>query len=401
MRAVFATLVVVTTTLLGASAARANPSFARRYRTSCRTCHAWSFPYLNAWGTRFRQNGYQLPEGAEDPARAAATIEPGTLAERTEIFATPPVSVRARVLGEWSEDAAGERRLGASVPYVRLVSGGSLYENVSLLLSADVVPSPALHFLTIGLHDVLPRGGLSVVAGQLLLTGLQRPGHRSITRVASPLASVHVGDNPFALEGVHVGVSLQGRPGWGAFSYELAVANGSPGAPGQTGAGAPGVLGRVGLTTGEHTFGVFGYGAVARLRVDRAGIEREWDDRFLVTGADAELSVSRLLFYAAGLFGVHADPRGEGEATRYFGVRAEVLWALTDELSAIARFDAVESADTTLRHRLATLHAGYLLLSSLRLSVEATADLQWLAERNDAPAMKNESRVSAFLEAAL
>ncbi len=401
MRALLATLVVVTTTLLGVSVARANPSFARRYRTSCRTCHAWSFPYLNAWGTRFRQNGYQLPEGAEDPARAAATIEPGTVAERTAIFATPPLSVRARVLGEWNEDAAGKRHFGGSVPYVRVIGGGSLYENVSLLFSADVVPSPALHFLTVGVHDIVPRGGLSIVAGQLLMTGLQRPGHRSITRVASPLASVHVGDNPFVLEGMHVGVSLQGRPGWGAFSYELAVANGSPGAPGQTGVGAPGILGRVGLTTGEHTFGVFGYGAVARLRVDSGGIEREWDDRLVVTGADAELSVSRLLFYAAGLFGLHADPHGEGEATRYVGVRAEVLWALTDELSAIARYDAVESSDATLRHRLATLHAGYLVLSSLRLSVEATADLQWLAEHNDSPSLGNESRVSAFLEGAL
>lgn len=399
MRTLLATL-VVTATLLGTSVAHANPSFARRYRTSCRTCHAWSFPYLNAWGTRFRQNGYQLPDGAEDPARAQAMIEPGTVAERTAIFATPPLSVRARVLGEWSE-ATGEQRLGASVPYVRLIGGGSLYENVSLMFSGDVLPTPALHFLTVGLHNVVPRGGLSILVGQLLMTGLQRPGHRSITRVASPLASVHVGDNPFVLEGTHLGVSLQGRPGWGAFSYEVAVANGSPGAPGQTGVGAPGVLARIGLTTGAHTFGVFGYGAVARLRVDRGGIDREWDDRFLVTGADAELSVSRFLFYAAGLFGVHEDPHGEGEATRYVGMRAEVLWALTDELSAIARYDAVESSDAALRHRLATLHAGYLVLSSLRLSVEASADLQWLAEHDGSPSLANESRVSAFLEGAL
>lgn len=399
MRTLITTL-VVTATLLGASVAHANPSFARRYRTSCRTCHAWSFPYLNAWGTRFRQNGYQLPDGAEDPARAQAMIEPGTVAERTAIFSTPPLSVRARVLGDWSP-ASGERRVGGSVPYVRLIGGGSLYENVSLLFSADAVPSPALHFLTVGLHNVVPDGGLSILVGQLLMTGLQRPGHRSITRVASPLASVHVGDNPFVLEGMHVGASLQGRPGWGAFSYEVAVANGSPGAPGQTGLGAPGVLARVGLTTGAHTFGLFGYGAIARLRVDRGGIDREWDDRFLVTGADAELSVSRFLFYAAGLFGVHDDPHGEGETTRYVGMRAEVLWAITDELSAIARYDAVESSAATLRHRLATLHAGYLVLSSLRLSLEASADLQWLAEHAHSPGLANETRVSAFLEGAL
>ncbi|MCC7542312.1 MAG: hypothetical protein IT379_39200 [Deltaproteobacteria bacterium] len=391
----------VAITLLIDSRAQAIPAFARRYRTSCRTCHAWSFPYLNASGTRFRQNGYQLPDGAEDPARAASMIEPGTIDERTAIFSTPPLSVRARLLAEWIEDAEGDQRLDASVPYARLAGGGSLYEDVSLVFSADVAPSPALHFLTVGLHDVLPRGGMSVVAGQLLLTGLQRPGHRSITRLASPLAQVSVGDNPFQLEGMHVGVSVQGRPGWGALAYELAVASGAPGAANQTGFGAPGVLGRLSLTTGEHTVGAFGYGAVARLRVDRGGIEREWDDRFVVTGLDAELSVWRLLFYVAGVLGVHDDPVGQGEATRYVGVRAEALWAITQELSVIARYDAVESSDASLRHRLATLHAGYLLLTSLRISLEASADLVALAEHDHDAERRDETRFVAMLEGAL
>lgn len=400
MRSLVAVLVVLST-LLGASSARANPSFARRYRTSCRTCHAWSFPYLNAYGVRFRQNGYQLPEGAEDPARAAAMIEPGTLDERTAIFATPPLSVRARLLGEWTEVSPGTHQVGGSVPYARLVGGGSLYEDVSLLFSADLVPTPALHFLTLGFHNLLPHGALSLVAGQLLMTGFQRPGHRSITRVGNPLAAVHVGDNPFVLEGTHLGISLQGRPRWGPISYELALAEGSPGQRNQTGAGAPGLLGRAGFTMGGQTFGLFGYGAIARLRVDEGGVEHEWDDRLILTGADAELSVSRLLFYAAGIYGLHRDPHGEGEAIHYFGVRAEVLWALTDELSAIARYDAVESPDATLRHRLATLHVGYLILTSLRLSVEGTADLQWLGEGGASSGLKNETRVSAFVETAL
>jgi hypothetical protein len=407
MRRTLATVVLLGT-LLVATRAEAIPAFARRTRTSCRGCHAWSFPLLTPWGTRYQQNGYQLPEGAEDPVRAAAMIEPGTISERTAIFATTPLSVRSRILAEWTEGADEERRLGVSVPYVRLVGGGTLFEDVSLLFSADAVPNPALHFLTVGLHDVLPDGALSIVAGQLLLTGFQRPGHRSLTRLGNPIGSVVVGDDPFLLEGVHVGVRLQGRPGWGGLSYELTVANGAPGQTGQTGVGAPGLLGRLGYTTGEHTFGVFGYGARPRLQQDHGGVDLEWDDRIALAGGDVELSIWRLLFYAAGVYGVHEDPHGEGERVRYFGARAEVLWAATDELSAVVRFDAVESTDdAAIGRRLLTLNVGHLLLTNLRGSLEGTVDLLSLgsdhehAEEAEEAAHANETRVLAFLEAAL
>jgi len=44
--------------------ASAIPAFARKYRTSCLTCHVMP-PRLNAFGTAFRLNGYQIPDGDE------------------------------------------------------------------------------------------------------------------------------------------------------------------------------------------------------------------------------------------------------------------------------------------------------------------------------------------------
>lgn len=41
------------------------PAFARKYNKSCQTCHV-SEPKLNAFGERFRANGYQLPGTIED-----------------------------------------------------------------------------------------------------------------------------------------------------------------------------------------------------------------------------------------------------------------------------------------------------------------------------------------------
>ena len=43
-----------------AGEARAVPSFARKYQTSCQTCHT-IFPVLNPFGEAFRRNGYRFP----------------------------------------------------------------------------------------------------------------------------------------------------------------------------------------------------------------------------------------------------------------------------------------------------------------------------------------------------
>ena len=51
--------------LLGAPFAEAIPAFARKYETSCQTCHI-VFPKLNAFGTAFRLNGYRMPKETEE-----------------------------------------------------------------------------------------------------------------------------------------------------------------------------------------------------------------------------------------------------------------------------------------------------------------------------------------------
>ena len=84
--------------------AKAIPAFARRYEFSCNNCHHNHYPRLNSFGRRFRENGLQLPDGAEDPFRARRNVEPGTLAEALSIFkeigALPEVEQTRRNLEE-------------------------------------------------------------------------------------------------------------------------------------------------------------------------------------------------------------------------------------------------------------------------------------------------------------
>jgi hypothetical protein len=57
--------VVAAAVMLAAPLAEAIPAFARKYETSCQTCHT-VFPKLNAYGTAFRLNGYRMPKETEE-----------------------------------------------------------------------------------------------------------------------------------------------------------------------------------------------------------------------------------------------------------------------------------------------------------------------------------------------
>jgi hypothetical protein len=51
--------------LFDASRAQAIPAFARRYETSCQTCHT-VYPALTPFGEAFRRNGYRFPSGEDE-----------------------------------------------------------------------------------------------------------------------------------------------------------------------------------------------------------------------------------------------------------------------------------------------------------------------------------------------
>jgi hypothetical protein len=58
-------LAVAGLALSSVRSAEAIPAFARKYATSCQTCHTM-FPKLNAFGTAFRLNGYRMPKETEE-----------------------------------------------------------------------------------------------------------------------------------------------------------------------------------------------------------------------------------------------------------------------------------------------------------------------------------------------
>src|SRR6266700_5673464 len=67
---------VLAAVILPVRGAEAVPAFARKYQTSCQTCHI-VFPKLNAFGEAFRLRGYRMP------------------GETAEMVKEPPVSLGA------------------------------------------------------------------------------------------------------------------------------------------------------------------------------------------------------------------------------------------------------------------------------------------------------------------
>jgi hypothetical protein len=96
--------------------AMAIPVFARKYKTTCATCHA-PFPKLSAFGEAFRLNGYKIPGGAdelyvkEEPvsmgAEAYKKIFPNSIWP-SSLPGIPPVSFN--IINDVLVDATGTHR---------------------------------------------------------------------------------------------------------------------------------------------------------------------------------------------------------------------------------------------------------------------------------------------------
>jgi hypothetical protein len=84
-------------TVLTVDRADAVPAFARKYQTSCQTCHS-IFPKLNAFGEAFRLRGYKMPGETEDMVKQ------------------PPVSLGAPAYKRLWPQAVWPGEIASSVP---------------------------------------------------------------------------------------------------------------------------------------------------------------------------------------------------------------------------------------------------------------------------------------------
>lgn len=161
--AVVVALLVAGPAELSASIATTIPAFARKYRTSCATCHA-PIPRLNAVGEAFAANGFEFKPG-EEPRDTIATGDP-----LLRLQSSLPLAMRYDAyLTALSNANNGQVVYDQQLPWViKLLSGGQVANKISyyayFLLSergaVEGLEDAYIQFTDVG------GSGINVVAGQ-------------------------------------------------------------------------------------------------------------------------------------------------------------------------------------------------------------------------------------------
>ncbi|MGZ6144181.1 MAG: hypothetical protein ACXWLM_12640, partial [Myxococcales bacterium] len=152
MKRLFATALVAAALPL-ARPAEAIPAFARKYGTSCQTCHT-VYPKLTPFGEAFRRNGFRFPGVDSDYVKQdTITLAPKTAtADPTTLTAIPPLAFgfNGQAIFHPDKNSSGaasdngvQANLGGLVEEAHVWTGGTLNDKVSyfgeVTLSADGV----------------------------------------------------------------------------------------------------------------------------------------------------------------------------------------------------------------------------------------------------------------------
>lgn len=345
--AIGAAVAVVVGLAASSGPAEAMPAFARREDMACGSCHQAHFPRLNAFGRRYQENGYQLPEGADDVVRARADGPAG-------LPASLPLSVRGQVFGLVPVDASDEEKSSFQTSFGSyLVGGGTIAPDVSYLFSWSPFPTSTLHHAHVGVHNLLSdkigEGTLNLRAGSFFLMDFARPGHRDLFPSPAVSMTTTVGRNTFNLDDANLGAELYGRPGFGPLHYEVAVVAGDMAGSLERDDGKD-VFARASYTAFQNTdhelaAALFGYSGSSDIVTTTPSLVLAQRDRFWLAGGDAELDLGRLdvngLVYATR----HADPDLDGRPIRLAAWRAEAVVTATPRWSGSVRYEGVASAD--------------------------------------------------------
>ena len=138
-RIVPALLLVFAFLLLGTVPSYSIPAFARKYKTSCMTCHN-GFPKLNAFGEAFRRNGYQFPAGTDPEVIKEEPVSLGSEGNKKafpeaiwpgSIPGTSPISIFLNGEVDYNPKTDPRFTFGSLGSSIEAVAGGTLGEDVS------------------------------------------------------------------------------------------------------------------------------------------------------------------------------------------------------------------------------------------------------------------------------
>ncbi len=317
--------------ILGASqSASALPAFARKYGLRCSACHE-SWPMLNYFGQKFKDNGYQLMNDRDAPIWQNPGYWPVT-------FRITPIWHRVS-LGKQAVDSTSgeggqvEQRVtssGFDLSGLDFHTGGTLEKNFSFYVLPSSDPTASFHFETVmgRLDNIAGSPWLNVKFGKFELDNLLSE-KRILTLTGNGgiyqlYHFVPVGDgNPFAQMGDNqLGVEVMGHSYNDRTRYSVSLLSSNDG--------------QVGLPYGAESYSTFITASQAfdagRLGVQRLGFyvfAGQAPTSFLTNGGapiggsgTGNKGFSREGFVGQFYFGQHVDVQvvtQHGEDSAWFG----------------------------------------------------------------------------------
>jgi hypothetical protein len=239
-----------------AQTALAIPPFARKYETSCQTCHI-AYPKLNAFGKAFMNNGFIIPEGEEDLIKQEPISMGADAWKRVwpkavwpgDIPRWFPLSMRSDFSFNYLPDSENEVKTDFQTPNeIELLAGGNLgrvfsyFTNLTLLEGNEF---GGLHRIFMQLHPFGESTLFNIKIGGIEPRAVPFSGHRYlnltnflINEIGFSLHSIqdgeigfggHHGGSDFSLGLAQRGIELWGAKGFkhGGFEWAVGLVNGN------------------------------------------------------------------------------------------------------------------------------------------------------------------------------
>ncbi len=376
--------------------AEAIPAFARKYETSCSTCHL-AIPQRNAFGEAFRKNGYKMPEG-EDELVKRKKVSLGAPAWKEEfpnaiwpgdIPYTVPFSayVHQRVVVEPSRD---DNKVSFDAPHeFELLTGGSFGSDISFygtwVFFEKGKNAPGLKQFWIQFEDLLgPDNAFNLRIGrhEPATTWGNRDNDR-MTMEHVPLYDIRTNPN-WRMRDQQAGIEVNGILG-SSFEYAAGIVNGDKSTmafkPLDTyfragfklgGSNLDGVGGNfetlAQLNNWEDdslSVGLYGYQGTNMLGAGDTAYQND----FHRIGVDIKVAYKRLLLRGGFVTGSDDNPAGDESEVDVDGWFLEADYVFYPWLIGVGRYGQTTVGSTDKETLTAAIVAS--LRANIRLSLEA------------------------------
>ena len=181
--------------------ANAIPAFARKYQTSCVTCHI-AYPKLSAFGDAFRRNGFQFPDGTDEEYIKEEPVSLGNEAYKEmfprmiwpgQIPGTIPLAIRLE--GGYHITPNDEITNDFHFPNsMVMIMGGTLGENLSFYSDVHLFEHAKIGFENRAYAQFselferwLPSSALNIKVGQFTIAANPFSMHRDMI-ILTPLS---------------------------------------------------------------------------------------------------------------------------------------------------------------------------------------------------------------------